>query len=122
MPGDEVLVAFESGNPRRPYVVEPCGTGGSGAREHPERIIRTKYGVTIVLDNVDRKRGGRGRERQRGAARAERAHCRRGEGEGGAPTVEIDASMAVAGVVQCDTLITNSVVASSYTPGVGNVM
>jgi hypothetical protein len=27
-----------------------------------------------------------------------------------------------AGVVQCDTLITNSVVASSYTPGAGNLM
>jgi hypothetical protein len=25
------------------------------------------------------------------------------------------------GVVQCDTLVTNSVVASSYTPGAGNI-
>jgi hypothetical protein len=37
--------------------------------------------------------------------------------------IEINASMArFAGVVECDTLITNSVVAASYTPGVGNVM
>lgn len=36
--------------------------------------------------------------------------------------VEIDAGMTkVSGVVQCDTLIANSVVASSYTPGAGNV-
>jgi uncharacterized protein involved in type VI secretion and phage assembly len=47
----------------------------------------------------------------------------------GAP-VEVSASMVTvnagmskfSGVVQCDTLIANSVVASSYTPGVGNVM
>ena len=36
--------------------------------------------------------------------------------------VEVDAGMSrFRGVVQCDTLIANSVVASSYTPGVGNV-
>jgi len=36
--------------------------------------------------------------------------------------VEIDAGMAkFSGVVHCDTLIANSVVASSYTPGAGNI-
>ena len=36
--------------------------------------------------------------------------------------VEIDAGMAkFSGVVECDTLIANSVVASSYTPGAGNI-
>jgi hypothetical protein len=36
--------------------------------------------------------------------------------------VEVDAGMAkFSGVVECDTLIANSVVASSYTPGAGNV-
>jgi hypothetical protein len=39
-----------------------------------------------------------------------------------AATVTIDAGMAkFSGVLQCDTLIANSVVASSYTPGAGNV-
>ena len=37
--------------------------------------------------------------------------------------LEVSAGMArFSGVVQCDTLVTNSVVASSYTPGAGNVM
>ena len=37
--------------------------------------------------------------------------------------LEVNAGMAnFSGVVQCDTLVTNSVVASSYTPGAGNVM
>jgi hypothetical protein len=36
--------------------------------------------------------------------------------------VEVDAGMSkFSGVVQCDTLITNSVVSASYTPGAGNV-
>jgi len=40
-----------------------------------------------------------------------------------APSVNVDSAMArFSGVVQCDTLIANSVVGSSYTPGAGNVM
>jgi hypothetical protein len=46
-----------------------------------------------------------------------------------ASTVEIDASMVTvnsgfsqfSGVVQCSTLITDSVVSASYTPGAGNI-
>jgi uncharacterized protein involved in type VI secretion and phage assembly len=46
-----------------------------------------------------------------------------------APTVEVSAGMVkvdagmskFSGVVKCDTLITNAVVSSSYTPGAGNV-
>lgn len=39
-----------------------------------------------------------------------------------AGTVQVDAAMSsFSGVVRCDTLITNSVVSPSYTPGAGNV-
>jgi hypothetical protein len=39
-----------------------------------------------------------------------------------APQVNINAGMAkFSGVIQADTIIANSVVASSYTPGAGNV-
>jgi phage gp45-like len=39
-----------------------------------------------------------------------------------AAMVEVDAGMSkFSGVVQCDTLIATSVVASSYTPGAGNI-
>jgi hypothetical protein len=36
--------------------------------------------------------------------------------------VKIDGAATFSGQVKCDTLVTNSVVASSYTPGAGNVM
>jgi hypothetical protein len=40
-----------------------------------------------------------------------------------ATSLAVNAGMSkFGGVVQCDTLIANSVVASSYTPGAGNVM
>ena len=36
--------------------------------------------------------------------------------------VSVDAAIAkFSGVVKCDTLITNSVISSSYTPGAGNI-
>ncbi len=39
-----------------------------------------------------------------------------------APMVSVDTPMArFSGVVKCDALITNSVVASTYTPGAGNI-
>lgn len=39
-----------------------------------------------------------------------------------AATVNVDAAISTfSGVVKCDTLITNSVVSASYTPGMGNV-
>ena len=39
-----------------------------------------------------------------------------------ASTVNVDASMSkFSGVVKCDTLISNAVVSSSYTPGAGNI-
>ena len=44
------------------------------------------------------------------------------EVQAAASVVTIDAGMAkFSGVVQCDTLIANSVVANTYSPGAGNV-
>ena len=51
-----------------------------------------------------------------------RTGARRGLLHVHAAFVTVDAGMSrFSGVVQCDTLITNSVVSSSYTPGAGNI-
>ena len=131
--GDEVLVAFESGNARRPYVVAALWNGKQRPPENdPERtLIRTKHGVTIVLDDgvgsveVQDANGNAVKLEANGVTVTASARLKVSAStiEIDAGQIEINASMArFAGVVECDTLITNSVVAASYTPGVGNVM
>src|SRR5580765_4671626 len=57
---DEVLVAFEGGNPRRPYVVgmlwngkdaPPAAMDGGG--RNTTKLIRSRNGVTVTLDDSD---------------------------------------------------------------------
>jgi len=60
--GDEVLVMFEAGDPRRPYVVgalwngqdSPPETMDSGNKNY-KKILRSRNGVKITLDDNDGK-------------------------------------------------------------------
>ncbi|MGY1776795.1 phage baseplate assembly protein V [Geodermatophilus sp. SYSU D00804] len=153
---DEVVVVFEAGDPRRPYVIgalwngqdAPPETMGSG---NDIRAIHSRNGVVITLDDAD------GRERLRletpggrsvtltDAAAAITAEDGNGNSvtldaggvtvqcsarvsltastvEMSAGSVTVNAGMArFSGVLQADTVITNSVVSASYTPGAGNI-
>jgi uncharacterized protein involved in type VI secretion and phage assembly len=155
---DEVLVAFEGGNPRRPYVVGALWNGQDappeqmdGAGKNDLKTILSRQGVRITLDDTDgavklrlETPGGQSIVLS-DADNSIEADDSNGNSirmdAGGitiiasvevkvqASTVEIDASMVTvnsgfsqfSGVVQCSTLITDSVVSASYTPGAGNI-
>jgi len=152
--GDEVLVAFERGDLRLPYVIGALWNGKdtppvSSADAATTRMIRSRSGVTFRIDDkatslVIETPGGQRITLQDGPGTV------RIEDENGnsmtlatsgvtvnasakvtvnASTVEVNAGMITvnagmsrfSGVVQCDTLVANSVAAASYTPGAGNI-
>jgi uncharacterized protein involved in type VI secretion and phage assembly len=156
--GDEVLVAFEGGDARRPYVVgalwngeddPPAVMDGAGANDR--KVLRSRNGVQVTLDDsTGRERlvletpGGQRIALEDGPGRisVQDANGNRAVFETSgvtvtsaaqvkveASTVEISAGMVTvnagmsrfSGVVQADTVITNSVVSASYTPGAGNI-
>ena len=56
--GTQVVVAFEAGNPRRPYIVGSCWNGRETLPEAPEaannkRLIKTRSGSLLEFDDTD---------------------------------------------------------------------
>ncbi len=155
---DEVLVCFEAGDPRRPYVI---GTLWNGRDAPPEsmdsagsnniKTLRSRNGVVITIDDESGSEtlkletpGGQQVELKDGPGTitAQDANGNSVKLEPSGITVdaaakvtingsllEISASMVTvnagmsrfSGVVQADTVLSNSVVTASYTPGAGNI-
>jgi uncharacterized protein involved in type VI secretion and phage assembly len=154
---DEVLVAFEGGDSRHPYVL---GALWSDINSPPEtvdidnnrKVLRSRSGVKITLDDQDGQQnfivetpGGQRIMLKDGPGSVEitdsNGNSVRLEPGGltvnasakvtiNASAVEVNSSVVsvnagmskFSGAVKCDTLISNSVVSASYTPGAGNVM
>jgi hypothetical protein len=142
--GDEVLVAFEAGDPRRPYVIGARWSGtGSPAGDADAVTVRVETGsvparivlatpdgdaatITVAPHEIELSTPD-GNAVRIGPAGIDvtapgriRVSATRAEITAGAVTV--DAGMSTfSGVLKADTVITNAVVSGSYTPGEGNI-
>ncbi len=155
---DEVLVAFEAGDLRRPYVIGALWNGRDappqqmdGSARNDLKVLRSRNGVKLTLDDAS------GREQMiletpggqkitlkdgPGAVFIEDSNGNSVKLETAgvtvtasakvtvnASTVEVSASLVTvnagmsrfSGVVQADTVICNSIISASYTPGAGNI-
>lgn len=155
---DEVLVMFEGGDVRRPYVVGGLWNGSDappasmdGAGRNDRKVLRSRNGVQVTLDDADGQErfvcetpGGQRITLRDGPGSVEivdaNGNSVKLEAAGitvtasakvtvnasqvaiSAGLVTVDAGMSrFSGVVQADTVISNSVISASYTPGAGNI-
>lgn len=154
--GDEVLVAFEHGDPRRPYVLGGLWNGKdkppqSMASGNNLKVIRSRNGVKITLDDKSGQEtlkletpGGQKLTMKDGPGAvtiedsngnsvkletsgititaAAKVTVNASQVAVSAGMVKVDAGMSTfSGIVKCDTLISNTVISTTYTPGAGNI-
>jgi uncharacterized protein involved in type VI secretion and phage assembly len=157
-PNDEVLLMFEAGDPRRPYVIGALWNGRDtppetmdGAGNNFKKTICSRNGVRVSLDDTNGQEtltletpGGQTVTLKDGPGSIEikdsNGNSIKLEPAGitmtaaskltvTASTIDVTAGMVTvnagmskfSGVVQADTVITNSVISASYSPGVGNI-
>ena len=129
---DEVLVAFENGDQRKPIVIGALwGSTQKPPESKPERtLVRTKHGATVILDDgtgsveVSDLHGNVVKLAADGITvhSGSRLTVKASIVELEAGTLKVNAAVSeFSGLLKCDSLLTNSVVSSSYTPGAGNI-
>jgi len=155
---DEVLLVFEGGDPRRPYVIGGLWNGSDsppesmdGAGNNFKKVLRSRNGVKVTLDDtigtetfIAETPGGQTITLKDGPVSVEivdsNGNSVKMQSSGitvtasakvtvNASLVQVSASMVTvdaamskfSGVVKADTVICNSIVSASYTPGAGNI-
>src|ERR1700739_435845 len=153
---DEVLVAFEEGTARQPYVIGALWSNTSPPPEkmdtnNNKKVVRSRNGVKITLDDqnghenfIVETPGGQKITLKDGPGALEitdsngnsvkletngvsvnasaKVTINASQVEVNASAVTVNAAMSkFSAVVQCDTLISNTVISASYTPGAGNI-
>jgi uncharacterized protein involved in type VI secretion and phage assembly len=155
---DEVLIVFEGGDARRPYVIGAMWNGSDSPPESMDaagnnyhKVLRSRNGVKVTLDDSDGREqliletpGGQKVTLKDGPGVVEivdnngntvkldtsgitvnataKVTINASQVEITAGIVTVNAGMSkFSGVVQADTVISNSVVSASYTPGAGNI-
>lgn len=147
----QVVIAFEAGDPARPYIVGACWNGRRALPEEAQaannlRTLKTRAGSMLQFDDTEgaakvtvSMRSGHTVVLDDGAQEVTIEHsngCKINLNVAGqvtitanatvevnASTVNIHAPMTVCdGIVKCETLIASTgVISPSYTPGAGNV-
>jgi len=146
----QVVVAFEAGELRRPYIVGSAWNGSESLPQAPEqannkRLIKTRSGSLLEFDDSQGAAqvtlSMRSGHKLTMSDSSQQVTLRHANGcvitfsasgqiqiqanstvELTAAALNVHAAMAkFDGVVKCETLITNAVISPSYTPGAGNI-
>jgi uncharacterized protein involved in type VI secretion and phage assembly len=146
----QVVVGFEAGDLQRPYIVGACWNGRASLPEdalaaNNLRTLKTRAGSLLQFDDSQgapsitlSTQGGHEIKLDEGAQSITITHlngCKIEINIAGQVTITANATLEINasavnvhapmvncdGVVQCQTLITTSVVSPSYTPGAGNI-
>jgi len=155
--GDEVLVVFQGGDPRWPFVVGGLWNGQdtppeSASAQNNLKVIKSRNGVVITIDDQQGQEsikletpGGCSMTLKDGpgtvtledsngnsvkletagitVTASAKVTVNASQVAISAGMVTVDAGMSrFSGVVQADTVITNTIIAATYTPGAGNIL